>query len=97
MPAYVISDLTQINGARIRDYLALSVPSIEAHGGRYLTSTTNIDLLEGDVAPVRYVIVEFGSMDRARQWYESAEYAEALEISRDALKRRLMIVDGQVD
>jgi len=33
-------------------------------------------------------------MARAREWYRSSEYAGALEISRRALRRRLIFVDG---
>lgn len=97
MTAYVISELSDIRPEFIGAYLAAARPSIEAHGGRYLTSTTAIDLLEGDDAPKRFVIVEFGSMDQARRWYRSPEYEAALAIRPKALTRRLMIVDGEVD
>jgi Domain of unknown function (DUF1330) len=36
--------------------------------------------LEGERTPRTIVIFEFPSMERARQWYQSPEYAEALEI-----------------
>lgn len=35
-------------------------------------------------------------MARARAWYASAEYAEALKLRQTALKRRLMFVEGAV-
>jgi hypothetical protein len=40
------------------------------------------------------VIVEFPSMERAREWYGSPEYAEALKIRAKALTRTLLFVDG---
>ncbi|MEU0838685.1 DUF1330 domain-containing protein [Streptomyces sp. NPDC005962] len=40
------------------------------------------------------VILEFPSMADARRWYASPEYAQALEIRKDALDRRLLFVDG---
>jgi uncharacterized protein (DUF1330 family) len=33
-------------------------------------------------------------MARAREWYRSAEYAEALTVRQTALKRNLIFVDG---
>ena len=54
-------------------------------------------MLEGSEAPIRYVIVKFDSKERARAWYAFAEYAQALAIQPDALKRRLLLVDGTVD
>jgi uncharacterized protein (DUF1330 family) len=50
---------------------------------------------EGDwPAQQRVVVVEFPSMQRAREWYASPEYAEALAVRRDALERRLIFVEG---
>ena len=40
------------------------------------------------------VIVEFPSMARAREWYRSPEYAEALKVRAGALERRLVFVEG---
>ena len=41
------------------------------------------------------VVVEFPSMARAREWYGSADYAEALKVRRaGALERRLVFVEG---
>jgi uncharacterized protein (DUF1330 family) len=34
------------------------------------------------------------SMERAREWYRSAEYGEALRLRERALKRRLIFVEG---
>ncbi|HEY2672807.1 MAG TPA: DUF1330 domain-containing protein, partial [Rugosimonospora sp.] len=42
----------------------------------------------------RLVIVEFPSMQRAREWYSSPEYAVALAVRQDALARRLLLVES---
>jgi uncharacterized protein (DUF1330 family) len=42
----------------------------------------------------RLVLVEFSSLERARAWHASAEYAEALTLRRDALDRRLLLAEG---
>jgi uncharacterized protein (DUF1330 family) len=33
-------------------------------------------------------------MERLREWYASAEYAEALKVRRTALDRRLIFIEG---
>jgi uncharacterized protein (DUF1330 family) len=53
-----------------------------------------IDKVEGTSAPHTIVIVEFPTMGRAREWYRSPEYAEALAICPKALSRRLLFVEG---
>ena len=39
-------------------------------------------------------MVEFPDMEQARQWYASADYADALNLSKVALTRRLILVEG---
>lgn len=95
MPAYVISEVEARDETLFQRYRTLAERSIEAHGGRYLARAA-LPHAPGDDWPERrrMVIVEFPSMDRLRAWYDSAEYAEARELSRHALARRLLFVDG---
>jgi uncharacterized protein (DUF1330 family) len=44
--------------------------------------------------PEQLVIVAFPSLARARQWYASEEYAQALDVRIRALDRNLIIVAG---
>ena len=43
------------------------------------------------------VVVEFPSLERAREWYRSQEYAHALEVHDKALSHNLILVDGMDD
>ena len=52
------------------------------------------ETVEGDWKPKRMVIIEFESVARAREWYNSEEYAPALAIRLKAAKSRLIIVEG---
>jgi uncharacterized protein (DUF1330 family) len=53
-------------------------------------------LVEGERDPeCRIVIVEFASMEQAREWYRSPAYAEALLVRNvGALERTLVFVEG---
>ena len=97
MPAYIVSDISEVHPDRIGDYLALARPAVAKYGGRYLASTAAVEMLEGAGAPARFVIIEFESAERAREWYRSQDYAAALKQRDAALTRRLMIVEGKVD
>ena len=93
--AYVISEVEVVDEQLADRYRALAQSSIEQYGGRYVVRGALPQSVEGEWPPERrLVIVEFPTMTRARELYASAEYAEALEISRDALRRRLLFVDG---
>jgi uncharacterized protein (DUF1330 family) len=94
MGAYVISDVEVLDPASMAAYRSLAQAAIAKYGGRYIVRGGAIDVVEGDWAPKQIVIVEFPSLERAREWYRSAEYAEALKLRETALDRRLIFVDG---
>jgi uncharacterized protein (DUF1330 family) len=94
MPAYVISDVEPRDAELMAQYRVLAQESIARYGGRYIVRGGAIEPLEGGWTPKTIVIVEFPSMERAHEWYRSPEYAEALKLRRDALARRLILVEG---
>lgn len=95
MLAYVISEVDVRDGEAMEAYRALAATTIAEYGGRYLARGGAAEVVEGGPPP-KTIIVEFPSMARAREWYASAEYAEALKLRRTALERRLMFVEGVV-
>src|SRR5689334_1345365 len=94
MPAYIISDVTIHDETNAKDYRERAARSIATHGGKYLARAGAIETLEGGWSPRAIIIVEFPDMERARAWYGSAEYAEALKYRDAALSRGLILVEG---
>lgn len=94
MTAYVISELEPRDAALYEQYRALAPATIARYGGRYIVRGGAAELIEGAPPPKTIVILEFPSMARAREWYRSPEYAEALKVRAGALERRLVFVEG---
>jgi uncharacterized protein (DUF1330 family) len=94
MAAYVISDVAPRDPALFAQYRALAQESIARYGGRYIVRGGAVEPLEGGWTPQAIVVVEFPSLERAREWYRSPEYAAALKVRGDALDRRLILVEG---
>jgi uncharacterized protein (DUF1330 family) len=94
MPAYVISEVEVRDRAAMEAYRTLAAATIAQYGGRYLVRGGAAELAEGNLPPKTIIIVEFPSMARLKEWYASAEYAEALKLRRTALERRLLFVEG---
>lgn len=93
--AYVISEVEIQDEQLAERYRALAHRSIERYGGRYVVRGARPDATEGVWEPThRLVMVEFPDMQRARDWYASAEYAEAFAIRHKALDRRLLFVEA---
>ena len=95
MPAYIVVEVEVHDPDRYEDYKAMVPPSLEAYGGRFLVRGGKVETLEGDWSPRRFVMVEFPSLEKAKAWWASEEYAEAKAL-RQATARTQMIVVGGV-
>jgi len=94
MAAYVIGEV-EIHDPQAYQAYARGVPAtIAQYGGRYLVRGGAVDSKEGGWAPKRVVVLEFPSMEQARRWYASPEYAPLLAIRLKAAKARLVLVEG---
>lgn len=94
MAAYVISELEVLDEEAMREYRELAAASIAEHGGKYLARGADAVVVEGAATNRKMVIVEFPSMQLAKQWYTSPSYARALKLRSKALERRLVFVEG---
>lgn len=94
MAAFLISDASVRDAEAFQTYRTRAAVSIAQYGGRYLVRGGAIESLEGTWKPRAIIVVEFPSMEQARAWYCSPEYASALEVRDDALSRDLILVDG---
>ena len=57
------------------DYKRQAPPLIAKFGGKYLVRGGHVESLEGDWLPERLVILEFPSVEQAKRWWSSADYA----------------------
>lgn len=92
--AYLISDVTVRNAEVFQTYRSRAAEAIAKYGGRYLARGGEVQTLEGAWNPRNIIVVEFRSIEQTRAWYQSPEYASALEVRDVALERNLILVDG---
>lgn len=91
---YLVADVTITNPEPYVEYQQKVPAIVTRYGGTYLTRAGGLHPLEGDLGIKRMVIVEFESMDTARQFYESAEYAPLLKLQKETTQSRVALVDG---
>jgi uncharacterized protein (DUF1330 family) len=94
MPAYLISQITVRDPATYERYKELAPPSIAIYGGRYVVRGGATETLEGSWRPTRLVILEFPSVERARAWWDSPEYAAAKALRQACADTEMLLVDG---
>lgn len=94
MPAYIIVDVKIEDPVAYEEYKKLTPPSIAAFGGKFIVRGGETAILEGDWQPGRFVILEFPSLERAKEWWASAEYAPAKAIRQRSAVTNMIVVDG---
>ena len=94
VPAYVIAMVEVKDPVRYEDYRRLVLPTITAFGGRFVARGGRTEVLEGDWPARRLVIVEFPSVERAKEWWSSPEYADARAIRQATSEGTLVVIEG---
>ena len=93
MSAYWITRCHVIDPDVYSKYLELAGLAIKKFGGKFLVRGGKQLEKEGEGFE-RTVLVEFSSLDLARQCYESSDYAEALSYSNQSSNRLVVLVEG---
>ena len=94
MAAYVIAEVTVTDPVLYEDYRKLVPATVQKYGGRFAVRGGAVEVKEGSWAPARLVVLEFPSMEQARKWYHSPEYAPALAIRLKAANAKVVLVEG---
>jgi uncharacterized protein (DUF1330 family) len=93
--AYVIVDITEINDPEtFKTSLPKAPQAMAAFGGRFVTQTNYITGLDG-VAPLRFAIIAFDSLQTAQNWNDSAAQTEINAIRMKSTKSRSFIVEAE--
>src|SRR6056297_2225680 len=95
MPVYVIGQLEIHDPEAYEDYLAGFLPSFERHGGELLaTSRAETEVLEGDWALPRTVVMRFPSVESAKAGHSDPDYVELAAIRHRTASTNLVVVEG---
>ena len=94
MVAYIIVDSEILDPAKYEEYKKLTPQAIAKHGGRFLVRGGQSVVLEGDWRPNRVVVIEFPTLEAARNFYTSVEYTAARRARAGAARMNMIAVDG---
>lgn len=94
MPAYVLAHIDVKDPVRYEDYKKMVPASIGKFGGRFLVRGAPAEVLEGSWQPKRLVLLEFPSVEVAREWWASEDYADAKALRQATSNGDMIILDG---
>ena len=81
------------NLENIKKYAEKATPAIKKFNGKILSRGGKTVTIEGTPSP-RSVLIEFPSMRKALECYNSYEYQEAMKIGKGEFNRHIQIIEG---
>ena len=95
MSAYMIAQIDIFDPDEYQNYLAGFMPVFERYGGELLaTSKNETEVIEGEWAYSRTVIMKFPSVAKAQEWHHDPEYIKLAVHRHRSAKANLVLVDG---
>lgn len=94
MSAYVVVQIVVQDPETYERYKTLAPPSISAYGGRYVVRGGRSEVLEGSWQPERLVLLEFPTLEQARAWWSSPEYAPARALRQRSARTEMLLVES---
>jgi len=91
--AYWIAHVDVRDPKRYKDYLAAARPAFEKYGARFLARGGAYEAVEGR-GRGRNVVIEFPSLQHAKDCYNSPEYKIAKAIRQEVADAELILVEG---
>jgi uncharacterized protein (DUF1330 family) len=94
MSAYVIVEVAITDPVAYEEYKKLTPAAVAAFDGRFVVRGGQAETLEGDWQPERIVVLEFPTVERAKEWWSSEIYTEAKIIRQRAATTKMIVVPG---
>jgi uncharacterized protein (DUF1330 family) len=94
MSAYVVVEVTVHNPTEYEDYKKLTPGSLVNFQGKFIVRGGKTEMLEGDWNPKRFVMLEFPTVELAKAWWASEEYAPAKALRQRTATSKMIVVEG---
>lgn len=94
MAGYVIAQIEVNDPEPYKEYVKQNTELVGKFGGKFLVRGGEAEIMEGEFPLPRTIVLEFPSVEAAREWYNSPEYAGPKSIRQATADTNLMIVDG---
>ena len=97
MAAYIIVEIDIQDPVGYEEYKKQAAAAVRKYGGKYIVRGGKTEVLEGEWQPKRIVILEFPSMERAKEWLNCEEYREPRKLRHKTARTNMVVVEGFSD
>jgi len=92
---YLLVTMNISDPERYKQYMAEAPKSVAAFGGEYLVRGGRHETLEGEWSPDRVAMLRFPSYERAKAFYDDAQYTQIRELRQGATEYfDMVLVEG---
>jgi uncharacterized protein (DUF1330 family) len=92
--AYILANVDVKDPAAYEEYKRLSTIAMKAHGAEVCVRGGKTEVLEGDWTPNRVVLLKFPSIEAAKAFNASPEYAAARKAREGIAVMRMVLIEG---
>jgi uncharacterized protein (DUF1330 family) len=97
MSAYIIVEIEITDPIGYGEYKKQAGATVEKYGGKYLVRGGKTEVLEGNWKPKRIVVLEFPTVERAKEWLNCEEYREPRKMRHRTAKTNMLVIEGVDD
>jgi uncharacterized protein (DUF1330 family) len=94
MAAYIVARVNVTNWDKYLEYIKVTPGIVEKFDGKFIVRGGDMATLEGPEELQRIVILEFPTLEKAREFYQSPEYQAAMRFRAGAATAQLIAIDG---
>ena len=94
MAAYVVAQIEVNDWDKFQKYLNENPRVIAQYSGRYIARGGETAIFEGPERINRVVLIEFPSLEKAKEWYYSKEYQQIKTLRTEAASGSIIAIEG---
>jgi len=94
MAAYIVAHVEVKDLDAYREYMRHTPRVIQKFGGRFIARGGEMVTLEGPEETLRVVLIEFPSMEQAKAFYKSTEYAQTKKLREGGGSAKFVAIAG---
>ena len=94
MAAYIVVQIEITDPETFETYRAQVPATLEPYGGEFIVRGGDMEILEGEWAVPRCVVIRFPGKESAKAWYASAEYEDPKALRQASANTNMIVLDG---
>lgn len=94
MAAFIIVEIKINDVKEYEEYKKLTPATLAAYDGIFVVRGGQTETLEGDWKPERIVVLQFPTVERAKEWWNSDMYSNAKAIRQRTSTTKMIVVEG---